>query len=403
MRTEDIFHNESKKNASRFFDYTLIVFLLTLSFASLYYVYSKYSNLSSKNAIKKPDTNIYSASDLADFNSKKLLDRIKYGARDGNWAAAAQAFEELSKKKKEINKQDYVKAFFTASSVLFKDNGNLELKTLEKIFDSYKSIIFDKDINAYTRAEVANALATSYCGAGRDERVLDKLYEGEQFSKFYIKGDPGKSSMLMLKWSYDIYPTARAAIGISHWYVKELLSSNKAFTKKQKKEYIDEAIKWLKISEELAQKERLLQKRKKQSGAYVFWRAYTIGALAELKVEPYTKVWKQEFDKAIRYIEDSNDIIIINGFANSAYLFYAYYAHVIDSDKELAKQNLQKIVNYRKTSGDRNPEIFELFAYNANKRVKGDHVWLALRTMQDKYPFFDNYVKTVIKRVEKIR
>ena len=391
--------NNLFKRETSFLDKIIPLFLIAAILILLFiaYKYVFYKRPSKNNVTLTPTQNvIYNPN----FDKKKqpAFKPIESKVRKGDFNTALEEFKNLSKLKDKLDKTEYAKAFFSISGVVFRDSGRFEVDTLEKVLNEYKRIITDPEVELKTRAKMANALATSIWSAGRDPRVEKIIFSGEPFESFYVEGDMSKSSMLTLQWSYKLYPTSRAAIGIASWNVQELLSGKK-MSDNRKNELLSNAKKWLNIAQRLERREGVFKRNTKQDAAYAFWKAYVISALAEYGVEEYKDTWRKEFTRVLQYLENIKNKAAQNAFLAAANLTYAYFIHSIDKDKESARFYVNRAIDYDKKAPLK-PSSLDMLIYNFNKYPDTGHIARIFKTLQAEYPEFNEFTRHVIKDVE---
>ena len=317
----------------------------------------------------------------------------------GEYTLALQKYDLLTKSQEYLTYSEgrKARAFFNISGAFFKEKGDIE--SIKYVINKYKEIILNTEVPNQDRARVLNALATTYCGVGRDNRVLDVIYSGDVFKRYRVIGQPGLSSRRMLEASFKLYPTSKSAIGIAHWYAKELIGSHSVTMDEQKrKKYLEQSEHFLSQADALFANEITQIKRPpsvKQQASFRYWRAFTIAALALSGVEEYQSTYQSTYEDMISFIQEQNHQLTYD-YLPPAHWMYAAFIMGIDKDVNETKKQLNRAIELVKEDPDYNSNTFILFIRNAKKRTQGDWLWQSIGDMQKISDEFDIFVKEIL-------
>jgi hypothetical protein len=260
-----------------------------------------------------------------------------------------------------------------------------------------KAAITDPGVSARNRVIALDMLGSSYCRSGRSDAVFQEIYSGEPFSKYLAPGDPNLSSRHLYEWSYEIYPTTKAAVRLERWYVEELLW-NDSLPAATQKEYLDRALKYGADADQFNQRD--LQRfgtdhlQSSAYAAYWYWRAVNQGGLAQLGVGDYKDTYRKAYDDFFNVIANQQNE------ANKQYLPYAYLFLAdtivkVGGSTEEADQWLKKAIDF--TVADTGVNDFGVFIKNEASKPAWDYSSKSVYDMMDISPEFKSFVSSLVQ------
>lgn len=271
-----------------------------------------------------------------------------------------------------------------------------ETGDFQDVIDSirgYKDSVADAETSPKWKARTLNILATAYCAYGRDTRIIEEVFNTEPYATMLREAgdDPMMASLAILQWSYDLYPTPRAAVLIGRAHAIEAVGSEGD----ERTNHIALAEQWLQEAAGIASTELSRTagrandyKDSRRYFSYLHWRSFTISALALAGVEEYRDRYRAEQEQLFAFMEEQG-LENTKQYEPFCYWMYGYFLENIDGDTKLAQEYFSRSVeaaenydvgtNYfevfvRNESAHEPMDIFgEMleFAYNASEDFKG--------------------------------
>lgn len=277
---------------------------------------------------------------------------------------------------------------------------------VDDIFDSirlYKASVEDPETSAKWRARTLNLIATAYCAFGRDPRIVDEVFSTEPYASMLrdADDDPMAAAMAILHWSYDIYPTPRAAILIARGHALEAVN---AVSDEERDYYASEAEKWIESADQIAVAEldRTAGKDNdykytRRYFSYRHWRTFTVSALALSGVQKYVDTYLDEHYKLFAFMEEQG---IENTMQYEPFCDWmlAYFLEKIEGDSDGAKEYLKKAVASAENWDEevQGTNYFEVFTRNEMGHETMDIFGEMMEFAIDFSPEFRRYVESVI-------
>lgn len=292
------------------------------------------------------------------------------------------------------------RASFNAG-VSYSESGDVQdvLDTVQ----TYKASIEDPETSPKWRARTLNMLATAYCAYGRDPRIIDEVFSTEPYASMLrdADDDPMAAAMAILQWSYDIYPTPRAAILIARGHALEAVN---AASDDERDFFVAEAEKWIASADQIAKAEldRTVgkdydYKYTRRYFSYRHWRTFTVSALALAGVEEYKNMYRDEHDKLFAFMKEQG-IENTQQYEPFCHWMYAYFLEKVDGNSAEAKLYLQSSIESAQKWDESidGTNYFEVFVQNEMSQKTVDIFGEMMEFAIDFSPDFRKYVESVI-------
>ncbi len=221
-----------------------------------------------------------------------------------------------------------------------------------------KDIVTDPRFAPITRAQALNTLGMLYERTNRNTVIFDAIFSGEPYESTLLKENEGgtvlknPSLIALFKASYDLEPTASAAINTASQSVRDIymFPSMPASVKSAR---LTDAKVYVEYATSLTARERLSDpayEKRYTYGQYLRQRAYVLAGLADFLPEEYQGGYRAAYETAISELSSSNIHSVSEQLPHVRW-YYASFLLALESDEVAARLQLQGLLN-EVTPGD---------------------------------------------------
>ena len=229
-----------------------------------------------------------------------------------------------------------------------------------------KESVNDTTVALPLRARIATTIANIYYGpVGRDERVFNEIFTGEPFAGLRTD-DAFESTRRVYQWSYDLYPTARAALMLARWHVITPIERERDTRDAAVAEHVRMADALLQEAADLFAREReraAPSPASRMAASYRYWRTYIRTMLAYLDPSTYTTDYRSEYESIIDSFMRSPSTEV-RQYVPYARWLYADFLVRIDGDTDAAREQLREAV--AAVNADPNRDVNEFLTFIKN-------------------------------------
>lgn len=272
------------------------------------------------------------------------------------------------------------------AGISFDLSGDVSARTEE--IQRMKNIFMDTTLSAATRAAALSVLGMKYNASGKDESVFSEIYRDAPFSDYLVADDPVLSALKLQQASYEMSPSSGAAIYVAR-LATDIVFNDPKLSTDEKTSYVGLAEDYLKKADATAIQEASRNSLNPNGERYILYRAMravTIGRLAIVKGDPYTKNYRQEFDDFIAFAMSKKST-----FANDQILTVRFqYARILERNKDVEAEKEQLDLLGQALSALTNPDTrpFVLFLRNERSNSPTGPVWVSIQDMFKVSPDF---------------
>src|SRR3989344_9493166 len=121
------------------------------------------------------------------FRAPSMLQELNEAIGSGNYQRSVDAYEAIVASS-EVTATEKADATIWSSKAAFKLSADINDR-LESVRRN-KEVFLNESVDLPSRIVALNALASSFCGSGRNPLIFQEIYTGEPFNEYLEPGDP---------------------------------------------------------------------------------------------------------------------------------------------------------------------------------------------------------------------
>ena len=304
-------------------------------------------------------------SDYSDDQLVAYADLIGPSIRSGDNQQALVAIDTVLEQPGQFPAGARARAAYN-SGIAYTESGDFQ--DVVTTLAAYKASIDDPETSDKWRARTLNNLGFAYCSYGRDPRIPGAIFGDGTYAEILEEegGDAMAAGKRLLEWSFDIYPTPRAAVLLARDAAMRAVQTQDADVRNTA---IEEAEAYLKEGATLAASEIARTEGRQNSYSnsrryfsYLHWRNFSRATLALAGVEKYAQTYRRDYEDLFAFMGEQG-LENTKEYESSCYMMYGYFLEHIDGDTDLAQSYFSKSVDasYNYNSGT---DYFKVFITN---------------------------------------